>query len=209
MEFVKFARKHLKRRTTTPKKLPTHQLAVALKSTKTVSEVNCLLKYAIYAENYVKPSEIMASIMLKRLVLLIRNHAFQPSVKDWNQMKENVSFLMKAKIPSMKEKWQLAIVLVIIKIHCEENDHDDVKFQSWTSNLYKSNKWGIQFTEDKGRHVFAKSDIEVGEIVSIDQVPLFKLLYDPLLGKEENGQGSTKLQTSLVRANFHKCNVKC
>ena len=201
MEFVNFARKHLKRRTTTPKKLPTHQLAVALKSSKTVSQLNCLLKYAIYAENCEKPSEIMASIMLKRLVLLIRDNAFEPSVKDWNQMKESVIFLMRAKIPSKREKWQLAIVLVIIKIHCAENDHD-VKFQSWTSNLYKSNKWGIQFTEDKGRHVFAKSDIEEGEIVSIDQVPLFKLLYDPLLGKEENGQGSTKLQTSLLEQIF-------
>ena len=195
MEFVKLAKKHLKRRTTTPKKLPTHQLTAALKSTKTVSQVNCLLKYSVYSENYEEPSEVMASIMLKRLVLLIRDRSLeQRSVKGWNQMKKSVSFLTKAKISSVREKWQLAIIVVIIKIHCDENE-DDVKLKAWMSDFDKSNKWGIQFNEDKGRHVFAKSDIEEGEIVSIDQVPLFKLLYDPLLG-EENEHGSTKLQTS-------------
>ena len=44
-------------------------------------------------------------------------------------------------------------------------------------------KLGIKYTPDKGRHVFARNDIEKGEIVSVEKVPLVMLLLDPTEGK--------------------------
>ena len=82
MEFVKIDEKCKKQRSTTPKKLPNHQLAVELKLAKSVQDLNRILRYVSYNDSDYGPSEIMACVMLERLAMLIKYLPNKTS-KDW------------------------------------------------------------------------------------------------------------------------------
>ena len=94
------AKKLQRQRSTTVKKLPTHQLSKELKLSMSVQDLNRILRYVSYdfisdvdaAEDIiVESSDIMAAVMIERLARIILKLNSKSS-HDWCQMKMNLEF---------------------------------------------------------------------------------------------------------------------
>ena len=88
------AKKLQRQRSTTVKKLPTHQLSKELKLSMSVQDLNRILRYVSYdfisdvdaAEDIiVESSDIMAAVMIERLARIILKLNFKSS-HDWCQI---------------------------------------------------------------------------------------------------------------------------
>ena len=91
------AEKLQRQRSTTVKKLPTHQLSNELKLSTSVQDLNRILRYVSYDEIIsdediiFESSDIMAAVMIERLAMIILKLKFKSS-NDWCQMKTNLDF---------------------------------------------------------------------------------------------------------------------
>ena len=104
------AKKLQRQRSTTVKKLPTHQLSKELKLSMSVQDLNRILRYVSYdcisdvdaAEDIiVESSDIMAAVMIERLARIILKLNFKSS-HDWCQMKMNLEFFRYYAVREMK-----------------------------------------------------------------------------------------------------------
>jgi hypothetical protein len=184
MEFANLVAKKRSQVSTMPTKLPKIQLIQALKLAKNVADLTKLLRYCSYEDE--APSDIMAQIMLARLVML--SMVLRPkSKKDRSQMRSAADFI-KAKVLTLRstDKWRLAFILQSLSPteHDDEAGVDDLMEEMVVSKCKSDIYTRVCFSEEKGRHVTALEDIKACTIISVEIQPLAMIVFDPREGEE-------------------------
>lgn len=173
MNYQQVFEKLQKKISTTPTKLPDAQIKWQLKQCKDLISINNLLRYCAYQnEDSFIPSQAMAEVMTKRLLLLVKQ---SPSLdkKGWLQIQNCVHYI-RGHVTRARGKWHITFVLITLENRLSsKEDSRRTKFTSSSDGIE------VQYSEAKGRHIIASRDMESGQMICVDKDPLAFIIFDP------------------------------